>query len=376
MFRAVTHWVKSRRIPFVSGTDFNQLLHDLRGDLLREMPRPVETMVSAGCAGGWYFDWIEEKYGHVARHVGVEYYSPRPDKLPANVEWIANTCSDMSGVADASCDLVFSGQNIEHLWADEVAGFLTEAARITRPGGWVVIDSPNRLMTAPLYWSHPEHTIELTVSEIEELLVLAGFTVTKRAGMWLCRDPLTRAILPLVPTRRGRSVAARTEAAKNLPEDSFVWWVEARRDGTSPPDAAAIRARIDAIYAANWSERVQRMQPGPGLRGKKRSDGEWVPVRAGKTRVAMYGPYMPLRPGTYRAEFTLAPEPGDGEFARFDVVAGDGTQIFATGSAAGMERSAALTFTVEWLTFGFQFRCIATGARAFAVRRGIGLTAL
>ena len=75
----------------------------------------------------------------------------------------------MSEVGNASCDLVFSGQNLEHLWPDEVSGFLLEAARVLRPGGHLVVDSPNRLLTAPLNWSHPEHTIELTLAEVAKM---------------------------------------------------------------------------------------------------------------------------------------------------------------------------------------------------------------
>ncbi|WP_457302600.1 methyltransferase domain-containing protein, partial [Phyllobacterium sp. P5_D12] len=142
--------------------DVSYLMHDSRGALLRGMPSGAQRLLSAGCAGKWYFDWIEQTYGRVQEHLGIEYYMPKPEGLADNVTWITNTASDMSGVDDASCDLVFSGQNLEHLWPEEVSGFLLEGARVLKPGGHVVIDSPNRLLTAPLNWSHPEHTIELT----------------------------------------------------------------------------------------------------------------------------------------------------------------------------------------------------------------------
>jgi SAM-dependent methyltransferase len=352
------------------------MLHGLRGALLREMPRPVGVMVSAGCGGALYFDWVERHYGPVARHIGIECYMPRPDKLPANVEWIVNTCADMSAIADETCDLVFSGQNIEHLWPDEVAGFLIESARVLKPDGWLVIDSPNRLVTTPLKWSHPEHTVELTVAEIATLLDLAGFEITKRAGLWLSRDPRTGALLPLDPNLavEGWSFPERIVAALDRPDDAFLWWIEARRRRSSPPDGEAIRARVDAIFSANWPERVQRMLSGPGLSTERRQDGNWINVPAGRERVALFGPYMPLRPGNYRAEFTLAPEQGTGDFARFDVVAGDGAQVLATAHAGDMERSAALTFTLEQPAFGVQFRCFSTARRAFAVRYGIDLS--
>jgi hypothetical protein len=267
---------------------------------------------------------------------------------------------------------VFSGQNIEHLWPAEVAGFLIEAARVTRPGGWLVIDSPNRLITAPLNWSHPEHTVELTPAEIEELVELAGFAVTKRTGLWLCRDAADGTILPFDPNLPSPqwSVPERILAAPDRPADSFLWWLEARRTST-PPDAAAIGARTETIFAAAWPERVQRLIARPGLHVLHQPDGDWIEVPAGFSQVVMFGPYMPLRAGDYRVVFTLAP-PATG-IARFDVVAAeDGSTVLATGEAT-TAATVALTFTLDRLLFGVQFRCIANGRQAFRLRRAVAL---
>ena len=70
-----------------------------------------------------------------------------------------------------------------------VSGFLSEAARVLRPGSPVVIDSPNRLVTAGLTWSHPEPTLELAAEEMASLPTLSGFDVTAVRGIRLCRAP-------------------------------------------------------------------------------------------------------------------------------------------------------------------------------------------
>src|SRR5580692_4621286 len=101
--------------------DINMLLHRARAAHLRAMPPFAKRLLSAGCSGRWYFDWIEQCYGRVRQHIGIEFYSAKPGDLPDNVTWIANTASNMSDVADASVDLLFSGQNLEHLWPEEVA---------------------------------------------------------------------------------------------------------------------------------------------------------------------------------------------------------------------------------------------------------------
>ncbi len=185
--------------------DVNLLLHQCRGAMLRHMPPGAETILSAGCSGSWYFKWVEQCYGRVPKHIGIELYSPRPADLPANVDWIANSVSDMSGVASGTCDLVFSGQNIEHLWQDEIWGFMIEAARVIRPGGTLVIDSPNRTLTAELNWSHPEHVIEFTPSEMANLFALGGFDVTKMVGLWLCRDRQNGKVLPFDRKHPGKA---------------------------------------------------------------------------------------------------------------------------------------------------------------------------
>jgi predicted SAM-dependent methyltransferase len=56
---------------------------------------------------------------------------------------ITGTMTDMSGVADASVDAVFSSHNIEHLYPHEVPLALAEFKRVLRPGGFVVIACPD-----------------------------------------------------------------------------------------------------------------------------------------------------------------------------------------------------------------------------------------
>ena len=78
--------------PMEIPTDFTHMLHMLRTqELCRTDPPAGGVMVSVGCNGLEYFEWIESNLGHVATHVGLEFYLPRPKDLPANVQWIANT---------------------------------------------------------------------------------------------------------------------------------------------------------------------------------------------------------------------------------------------------------------------------------------------
>jgi hypothetical protein len=353
--------------------DVNHLLHDARSAMLRRLPPPGPVVLSAGCAGTWYFDWIAAKCGPVARHIGIEYYMPRPADLPAGVEWIANTAGDMGDVADGTANTVLSGQNLEHLWPEEVAGFLCESWRVLIPGGRLVIDSPNRLITTALGWSHPEHTVELTPGEAAALCRLAGFETTVVRGLWLCRDPADGRMLGFepVPASPGWSTAERLLLAEDRPDDSFIWWIEARRTDT-PPDRAALDAALGAIFAEAWAERTTRFV---SLVGEREPDGARR-VPQGTGGVVFFGPYMPIWAGSHAAVFEIAVDPdvpddravagvdvmgpGDAIAVRRDLTAGD---IRAAGGKV------TLGFELGALAFGMQARVIATGAASLTCQR-------
>jgi ubiquinone/menaquinone biosynthesis C-methylase UbiE len=56
---------------------------------------------------------------------------------------IVGTMLDMSAVADASVDALFSSHNIEHLYPHEVPLALAEFRRVLKPDGFVVITCPD-----------------------------------------------------------------------------------------------------------------------------------------------------------------------------------------------------------------------------------------
>jgi predicted SAM-dependent methyltransferase len=56
---------------------------------------------------------------------------------------IVGTMTDMSRVADASVDGIFSSHNIEHLYPHEVSIALKEFIRVLKPDGFAVITCPD-----------------------------------------------------------------------------------------------------------------------------------------------------------------------------------------------------------------------------------------
>ncbi len=67
----------------------------------------------------------------------------RLDIDPSAAPDITGTMTDMSGVASASVDAVFSSHNIEHLYPHEVPIALAEFRRVLKADGFVVITCPD-----------------------------------------------------------------------------------------------------------------------------------------------------------------------------------------------------------------------------------------
>lgn len=87
-------------------------------------------------------------------------------------------------LADASVDVVVNFQVIEHLW-DQPA-FITECLRVLRPGGRLLISTPNRITFSPGRDTplNPFHTRELSGAELTDLLVAGGFSVSSMLGVY------------------------------------------------------------------------------------------------------------------------------------------------------------------------------------------------
>jgi hypothetical protein len=363
---------------------------------LARLPEGAKTILHGGSASLSYFQWFCANYPTQAeRHIGVDAYAAEPHGLPDNVEWVASSLGDITPVEDESVDLLYGGQVIEHLWPDETAGFLCEAHRVLRPGAVLALDSPNREITVAQDWNHPQHTLELSVPEIVELLELAGFAGIHACGLWLCRDPATGRDLPLfdIDERGSWPASKRLTLADAHPEESFIWWVEATR-GDGEPDRDTIAARLDELFPAYRRHRLGRFQHEVGSR---RREGGHEVVRAGRGAHGhlLFGPFVPMPPGRWEATFHLRAGPA----RRSETV--DPGQVLASldvakainvlaglDSEAVVERELAardlprdggwhevsLPFDLDDTAFGVQFRVRTTGRAPLAVRAAVEVT--
>lgn len=348
--------------------DFSVRLHALRGEELRRLPPGAHTILHGGAAEAWYFEWFTEAYpGDVERHIGVEYFTAEPQGLPSNVTWLGRTLGDIAPVGDGEVDLVFAGQVIEHLWPDDMAGFLLESHRVLAPGGALVMDSPNRWITEAIGWLHPQHTTELSVAEVVELVQLAGFDVENVRGVLLGYDRERHVFLGV----EDESVQweDRAALAADRPEESFVWWLTARRSDREPRRAELVHRAHSLAYAFRARRLRQMLSPFQFAWGQDRVPH--VSTQPGHTGALLHGPFFPLDEGRWRATFRLRLEhagvtPED-EVARLDACSMPdalvhGARVVTARELDGGGRWTVCTldFAVPEMLMGFELRVWAT----------------
>jgi SAM-dependent methyltransferase len=140
-------------------------------------------VLEAGSGEGYGADLIADTARHVigldydesaVAHVRARY--PRVDMRHGNLAQLP--------LCDGAVDVVVNFQVIEHLW--DQGQFIAECFRVLRPGGLLLISTPNRITFSPGRDTpvNPFHTRELNALELTELLESAGFTVESMLGVF------------------------------------------------------------------------------------------------------------------------------------------------------------------------------------------------
>jgi hypothetical protein len=197
-------------------------------------------------------------------------------------------------------------------------------------------------------------------------------------GIWLCRQD--GELLPLGPPgpRDGDdSVLRRIALARNRPEDSFIWWAEARK--VTSPDVVGLRRAVSDLFELAWDERVSRINPQDGTSAVLPDGRPGVRIGSGKVGCVMLGPSMPLPEGTYQFAVDVSWSEAN-EFvlpvARLEVLAQDellDSAVLVPPSSTGTA-SLVCQASIPELRFGVQVRLIATGLAELTAPLALRLT--
>lgn len=170
-----------RTVPGIAEENYWFRRHEVvyRALLSRCVGREV---LEAGAGEGYGADMIADVADKVTgldydisavEHIRARY--PRVDMLHGNLASLP--------LPDESVDVVVNFQVIEHLW-DQLQ-FLQDCRRVLRPGGQLLISTPNRITFSPGRDTplNPFHTRELNAAELTELLEQAGLSVATMTGV-------------------------------------------------------------------------------------------------------------------------------------------------------------------------------------------------
>jgi SAM-dependent methyltransferase len=129
------------------------------------------------------------------------------------VSYRYHSMSDLSAFADASFDLVYSGQSIEHVTEAEVGHVIGEVRRVLRPGGHFALDTPNGRITRlqQAAFVDPDHKVEYTAAELDEKLLAAGFEIRERRGLNFAGEAADRGTFDWDEAARNTGVFAEAE---------------------------------------------------------------------------------------------------------------------------------------------------------------------
>lgn len=140
------------------------------------------AVLEAGCGEGYGADLLA---GVAERVVGLDHDALTAAHVARRYPRIGVARANLVAlpVSDARLDAVVSLQVIEHLWDQGL--FLRECLRVLRPGGRIMVSTPNRLTFSPGRDTplNPFHTRELAPAELAELVAEAGFTDVELLGL-------------------------------------------------------------------------------------------------------------------------------------------------------------------------------------------------
>ena len=137
------------------------------------------VVVEAGSGEGYGAALLRDAGARVV--VSLEYDEGAVRHARSTYTAVGTTRANLAAMplAAGSADVLVSLQVVEHLW--DLRHFLSDCRGVLRPGGLVVVSTPNRPVFSPGLErgekpTNPFHVEELDAEQLHDLLAAAGFT--------------------------------------------------------------------------------------------------------------------------------------------------------------------------------------------------------
>jgi SAM-dependent methyltransferase len=133
--------------------------------------RPTDAILDVGAGYCEFINNIQAR-----EKFALDLNPAARQRAAADVKVLSQDLRDPWPIPSGAMDVVFSSNFFEHLGSKrELAHCLSEAFRLLRPGGRVIVMGPNIRFCADVYWDFFDHHLPLSDRSMAEGLELAGF---------------------------------------------------------------------------------------------------------------------------------------------------------------------------------------------------------
>jgi 2-polyprenyl-3-methyl-5-hydroxy-6-metoxy-1,4-benzoquinol methylase len=117
----------------------DEALYRLVAHVLQERRVRGAVLLDVGCGAGHLWSYVREQF---ARYVGVD--AVRYQDFPSGADFYpVDLDTGRASLPDGCVDVVAAVETIEHL--ENPRAFMRELTRLVKPGGWVIVTTPNQL---------------------------------------------------------------------------------------------------------------------------------------------------------------------------------------------------------------------------------------
>ncbi|HZE97199.1 MAG TPA: class I SAM-dependent methyltransferase [Planctomycetota bacterium] len=163
------------------------------GSFFQKYIRADDAVLDLGCGFGEFLNHVRCR-----RRIGIDLNTDVAGSLQNGIEFHAGDVCNLAAVADATVDVVFTSNLMEHLASKEaVAKMIGEARRVLKPGGQFIAMGPNLRFVGGPYWDFWDHRIPITDRSLAELLGSLDFKILERRPRFL--PYTTKSALPQAP---------------------------------------------------------------------------------------------------------------------------------------------------------------------------------
>jgi SAM-dependent methyltransferase len=145
-----------------------------------QLPPQARRVLDLGCGGGALLPTLG-----LERSMGIDLQAPGLAHTRRRFPQVPMVCgsADRLALSDASLDAIVLQHVIEHL--PDVSGALAEWHRVLRPGGALLVQTPNADFVDLSIFDDPTHVRVFSASELGEAITAADFEVVDLRSLGL-----------------------------------------------------------------------------------------------------------------------------------------------------------------------------------------------